>query len=700
MEIKDRRGASVAGMAERNTVYNGGSVNTLKLISYTSAAVIGFLFGGCHIAFGAYPLGLGLVCALPCCVWSALIGVVIGSIVSGSSGIIYGMVAVLAVFLRVIISGGGIKKSIYPEAPSGFDESVSLRLSSAVVGGFVSAIYELLLEGMSAESLLFASVMLIVPAAVTLLLSGAFMHGVGLKDLLFGKGRIFTNGAPGILIYKISLLSFVFLASVSLKRYDIFGIDPSFIFSGALTLFAAKRFGPLYGAVCGFVSSAPISGLYSVSFALAGAASGAIFCFGWVYAIIAAGALLSVWGAYVGGVSGFLEVFPEYVISASLILPAIRYLERENANEGGESATRLATDMVGTMALSHRSSLELSCASLSDGLCRLSGVMAKYRGTELLSEDYSLFARISEEANRAMLEEREMDGELSDRLEALLDTFGLTGGVIRAFGKRRVQVVCAAEDKDGTFMTSPKLKAAIEGVVGLKMSAKNYYRRNDMVLMECLADKKYKIEGACSKIVGARDEISGDSAIMFESKDMFAYGLICDGMGSGNEAKRTADFSSEFIRNALDLGVNYSTLIYMLNSAMRRSGDECGIAVDLFSFDLITGEACFLKSGAAASYIKRSGSLFRIRSETMPLGILREVDSERIGAKVEPGDLIIMLSDGMLNENGENERLIKLLNKPALSDLSEYASLIAEDGAAGISSEDDKSVIVLRISEL
>ena len=87
-----------------------GNSHNLGLWIGVGTVAVGFLFGGCHVLVGAYPLGLALVCALQSGVWLALLGAVLGSLTLGKSGIIYGMIAVLAVFLRVVISGSDNKK--------------------------------------------------------------------------------------------------------------------------------------------------------------------------------------------------------------------------------------------------------------------------------------------------------------------------------------------------------------------------------------------------------------------------------------------------------------------------------------------------------------------------------------------------------------------------------------------------------------
>ena len=55
--------------------------------------IIGFLFARCHIVFGSHPLGLAFVAFLPGGVWTALLGVVSGSLSLGRTGVIYAIIA-------------------------------------------------------------------------------------------------------------------------------------------------------------------------------------------------------------------------------------------------------------------------------------------------------------------------------------------------------------------------------------------------------------------------------------------------------------------------------------------------------------------------------------------------------------------------------------------------------------------------------
>ena len=130
--------------------------------------VIGLLFSRCHVVFGAYPLGIAMVAILPERVWFGVIGAVIGSFTLGKAGIVYALIVVIVAFLRLIISGTGTGEVRF------FGEKLLLKLSSAVIGGFIAAVYEILLGGFSSATVAYALTMIILPPMVAFAASGLF----------------------------------------------------------------------------------------------------------------------------------------------------------------------------------------------------------------------------------------------------------------------------------------------------------------------------------------------------------------------------------------------------------------------------------------------------------------------------------------------------------------------------------------------
>ncbi len=687
----------------------------IRLWVSIGTVLLGFLFGGTHVLFGAYPLGLALCSALRSGVWLALLGVVLGSLTLGRSGVIYALIAVLAVFLRVVISGserrdkagdgaeraakGGLIAQLRAGSGGLFGESILLRVCTAVIAGFVAAIYELLLGGMSLDTVLFGICMIVLSALVAAALCCIYLGGTSVREVVFGHGRVCQKdiGKVEAVLYRTGALCCILLVSLSLKRYVLFGVDTAYIYATLITVFAAKRYGTLPGAVCGFFSSFAISGLYSPAFALFGAAAGALFAFGPLYALGAGAVVVGVWGAYAGGVSGFLSILPEYLIGACLMLPAARYLSRAEEPMAVENNERRATDMVGTMALAYRNREDAALLRLEAALGDAVGEIRKFSPDAVVSEAYAILRHLVADMRAVEDARRELNEPLTEESERIFSEAGFRGGVIRAFGRKRPYFIMAGEDRDGTLITAPALREQLGRCAGVRLGTPEYFRRDDMVLMECPSAERYRISSATARQCGDSGEPSGDTARVFSGKNGCAYAVISDGMGSGEEAKRTSELVAGFLSSILGTGVGFGTAMHALNSIIRGRAEECSATVDLFAFDLVSGDACFVKSGAAPSFIKRGDSLFRIKAETVPLGVIKKIDAERISAQVSEGDVVIMLSDGAIPAPDNYDWLTDLLNKPIDMPLADYARTIAEAAVENGAGEDDITVLVARV---
>ena len=754
---------------------------------------LGFVFSGRHIIFGARPLGTALVALLPIGVWQTLLGVLVGSLTLGSYGISGALGALATLVLRLILSGSD-------KVP--FSESLKLRMATGLLGGFASAVYGAFALGLN-KALLFGAFSIVLPPVFTFMLSGVFALEASphellsdTKNLLSLKGKN-DKERYSIIFFVLSFLLFLFLISLSLAGYELFGIGFSPLFSGVVTLLLAKRLGALPALAVGFASSLGSMGILSVSFALMGLVSGLAFGLGTGYAVIGGGAALSAWSGYSDGLLGLLSTLPEYSISALIALPLLKSLPTgsdESFKSYGSETDKSARDMVGTMALSFRASrssgmdalenalssissvvrecredlsaptkeeleeLVLECAEEECSLCESAGVCKSERvfpckknarflaqklskGNAIASEDintdtefcarsgalaqrissraseilrqrhilgsrlsvsleYSLISRLISEARQNDEAEREIDAPLTASLGTLTEELRLEGAVIRAFGKRRKHIIMALEDGEGKKITSAELKRGIEDTAGVRLGVPEYFRHGKMALMECSAARAFVAECATASLVSGKSEVSGDTVYAGESADDRFFAIISDGMGSGEEASVTSRLCVDFLTPLLGVGATHETVIHLLNTVLKKRAGECSATLDLFCLDLITGEAGFIKSGAAASYIKRGSSVFRIKSHTAPLGVLEGVDAEKIRAEVQNGDLVILLSDGVSGSSEDAPWLLELLASPTPGSLSAFADSILKGAKRNNEDEDDMSVAVVRIREL
>ena len=757
---------------------------------------VAFLFSRCHIVFGAHPLAIAFIAVLPTRVWLAVLGAVSGALTLGKSGIIYSMISVIVVFLRIIVSGTDKtdEEKVYFKW---FSENLLLKMSAALIGGFIAAVYETLLSGLNFTTMLFGLTMIILPPLLVFAISGLFDCDITLYTIFDSTANVFSSKGKSekekfnLLFFRLSSLLMLFLISISFKEYDLLGISLAYIFAGAATLIIARRFGALYGSVVGFVSSFGISSSLSVSFALAGITAGGLFPLGLSYGVVGGGALLGAWAAYAEGLRGILGVLPEYAISALTVFPLLKRLSQEKTEAECEESEKSAMDMVGTVAMSYRNrykgnlaALEMSLYAISSSIkeynessarptkeelsdlilecsdkycracdgreacmtkgdrkfiehayeladilyqngritdssleaypeyCTLSPNIAEAinRGAAILaeekfreakkdtsSEDLGIVAKLINEARVEDEKEKALNESLSERLGDVMLDAGLTDGVIRAFGERRPHFILAAEDVSGAKITAPELKKNIEYIAGVKLGTPEFYRKGKMALMECGSEKSYAAECAVSSIAGEREDVSGDTALAFESEAGYFDSLISDGMGSGKEAKETSDFVADFMKRALEFNSEGQTVLKILNHTIRSRHRECSATIDLFSIDLYRGDAEFLKSGAAASYVKRGSSIFRIKSKTAPLGLMKNVDAEKIKIDLEGEDYIIMLSDGIAQNAEDTPWLLDLLSKPPKRNLKEYADSILSAAMKNMPRSDDMTVLVTRV---
>lgn len=751
--------------------------------------LLGFIFGRGHLAFGAYPLGIAFVAVLPSSVPMAALGAFLGSLSLGKTGVIFALVSAVTFMLRLVLSsneGQGGKRL--------FKESISLRVCAAVIGGFLSGVYQMLLSGLTAASAATSLTMILAPGIATFVFSGLFDAGVSLQGLLFGGKTLLriTGGEGGArtVFFQISFLFFSFLLVFSLKGYSLLGISAASLTAAALALPIAKRFGPLRGMAVGFFSALGLSGTEAVALSLAGLVSGLLFPFGLTYALGASAAAVGFWGGYTGGLEGFLTVLPEFVIAALLVCPLLRRIGAIAPPEKQEKSEKMAAEMVGSMALSRRVSeqsgldalqtavaaisplmhklgedggrptaeeyeaLCIRCASTyckscegyalclsqshrpfeqsaavlaeklvradpigeSDlgaalGFCRRKDEILdairqsaaaltaeKYRAvkTDAMAGTCSLLAKIISETRAGERRENEINEPLSQVLEQVFADQGFSDGVIRAFGTEKQCILAACRDPDGTKITAPALKESLERAVGTPLGGVQYYRKEDMVLMECHTDRRFEIESATATLTSEREQISGDVARCFLSGNRF-HAVLSDGMGTGKAARATADFTASFLERISASGCSHATALALLNHILRGRGEECSATVDMFEFDLSRGEAQFFKSGAAPSFVKRGTSLFRIRSESAPIGLLSSVDTERIKVEVKSDDIVILMSDGICQSPEDAPWLMEILGKAPPRRLSEYADAILSAAVRHHGRTDDMTVLALRV---
>lgn len=169
-----------------------------------------------------------------------------------------------------------------------------------------------------------------------------------------------------------------------------------------------------------------------------------------------------------------------------------------------------------------------------------------------------------------------------------------------------------------------------------------------------------------AKLIKEGCSVSGDSFSILEKENGEYVLSLCDGMGFGTEALRESELVVELLERFVEAGFAKETAIKMLNSAMvLRGADERYSTVDMASVNLYTGEAEFLKIGAAATFLRhKNGEVEWLLSDSLPVGVCCEQEIWKEERELSDGDFLVMVTDGVLeylNTESPEERMAQII---------------------------------------
>ena len=204
-----------------------------------------------------------------------------------------------------------------------------------------------------------------------------------------------------------------------------------------------------------------------------------------------------------------------------------------------------------------------------------------------------------------------------------------------------------------------------------------------------------------SSPVHQRSSLMTTSFLLFNKKYIIG---ISDGMGSGQEADKNSKLVINMLEKFLKSGFNKDTAIKLINSVLLLKSDQDSFAtMDISVVDTQTGNVEFVKVGACPTFIKKKDRVEFINSISLPVGIIDNIDIDLCDKKLEDGDLLIMVTDGIIDSNKElSELWIKeLLENTDIDNPQRLADVIIQesvDNTYGVA-KDDMTVVVSKINQ-
>ena len=142
--------------------------------------------------------------------------------------------------------------------------------------------------------------------------------------------------------------------------------------------------------------------------------------------------------------------------------------------------------------------------------------------------------------------------------------------------------------------------------------------------------------------------ISGDSGASFRVGEWY-YLLLCDGMGSGEQARDEAVSASALLKELIESGIDAHDAMQTINGLYILRDGGGFAAIDLLQVSLVTAEGFLHKWGAAPSFLKFGRTVQRLGSALPPpgLGVGRSYGPECLRVSLQRGEALILTSDGV-----------------------------------------------------
>jgi stage II sporulation protein E len=218
--------------------------------------------------------------------------------------------------------------------------------------------------------------------------------------------------------------------------------------------------------------------------------------------------------------------------------------------------------------------------------------------------------------------------------------------------------------------------------------------------------KEFEVETGVAGAAKGGELLSGDSFSTVElGNGKFAVALS-DGMGNGERARAESSTALTILQQLLQSGMDEKLAIKSVNSIlMLRSSDEVYATVDVALIDQYNAHTTFLKIGSAPSFIKRGGEVFQITANNLPVGIVDDIDVDLVSLQLQPGDLLIMMTDGIYDAPGHAvnkelwmKRIIQEIDAETPQD---FADVLLERIVRQHHGEivDDMTVVVARVDK-
>ena len=204
-------------------------------------------------------------------------------------------------------------------------------------------------------------------------------------------------------------------------------------------------------------------------------------------------------------------------------------------------------------------------------------------------------------------------------------------------------------------------------------------------------------------------EVTGDLYDFFPVPGLELGVLIGDVSGKGTAAALYGALANGLLRNLVEPDQSPAVLLDSINQTlMERKIDERYLTALYAQWRPTERTLVIANAGQPRPILRKNGKVRLLEVVGIPLGLLDESNHEDTRIGMEPGDLLIMMSDGITEATSpagadyDEKRLIQTIEANPDASAQELIRAIFDDideFSGGVRPADDRTVIVVKITE-
>ncbi|MBY0014190.1 stage II sporulation protein E [Paenibacillus typhae] len=281
-----------------------------------------------------------------------------------------------------------------------------------------------------------------------------------------------------------------------------------------------------------------------------------------------------------------------------------------------------------------------------------------YDSRQFVAEQLSGVSQVMEDLAREIKREGQAMYRQEGQIREALEKLGLSIHSIEILsldpGRVEIEIVHAYTRgfDECRKMIAPLLSDILEENIAV-VSETAVHPREGLSMVTFGSAKAYEVSTGVAGAAKGGDILSGDSFSTVELGNGTFAVSVSDGMGNGERARMESSAALSMLEKLLQSGMDEKLAVKSVNSILLlRSPDEFYATVDMALIDQYSAQTTFMKIASAPSFIRRGSEVIPITSSNLPIGIIKDIEVDLISMQLRPGDILIMMTDGIYDAPG------------------------------------------------